>query len=137
MNSRRRASKPRSGPAPPVDASRCAKASRLFAADRFADLMDHDERRTGRIAQVQRTLAQRRHRARVVSILVVSGVQRVEHDHLSGGLPDGVKEVIQSLRRAEEIAAGSGPPKGFWSAAAPTDRRCPECAEKYSQTYQR
>ena len=52
MNSRRKATGPPFWKlsSAPADASRCAKASRLFAADRFADLMDHDERRTGRIA---------------------------------------------------------------------------------------
>jgi hypothetical protein len=36
----------------------------------------------------------------------VSGVQRVEHDHLGGGLPGSVEKVIESLRCAQQIAAG-------------------------------
>ena len=38
----------------------------------------------------------------------MGGVQRVQHDHLGGGLTGGVEEVIQTLRRAEQIAAGPG-----------------------------
>jgi hypothetical protein len=33
--------------------------------------------------------------------------KRVEHDHFGGGLPGGIKEVIQSLRRAEQITTGA------------------------------
>jgi hypothetical protein len=61
----------------------------------------------GSIAQPQEALAQRRHQTRIVFVLVVSGVQRVEHDYLGGGLTGGVEKVIQSLRCAEQIAAGA------------------------------
>ena len=37
------------------------------------------------IAQAQQALAQRRHGARIVFILIVSGVERVQHDDLGGG----------------------------------------------------
>ena len=70
--------------------------------------MDDDERRLGGIAQPQQTLTQRRHRACIVLILIVSGVQRVEHDHLGGGLPGRVEKVIQALRGTEQIAARTG-----------------------------
>jgi len=57
--------------------------------------MHHDERGLGSIAQTQQTLAQRRHRTGIVLVLIVSGVQRVEHDHLSGGLTGGIQKVAR------------------------------------------
>src|SRR6202521_1210055 len=70
--------------------------------------MHHDERRLGSIAQAQQGLAQRRHGARVVFILIVSGVKRVQDDDFGGGSLSGGEEVIQSLRRAEQMAGGVG-----------------------------
>jgi len=37
----------------------------------------------------------------------VSRVQRVEHDDLGGSLTGGVEKVIESLRCAQQIAAGA------------------------------
>ena len=79
-------------------------AANLIAADRFANVMHDDQRRLGGIAQPQQALTQRRHRARIVFVLVVGGVQRVEHDHLGGGLMRGIEKVTQSLRRTEQMA---------------------------------
>jgi len=82
-------------------------AADLFTADRFAHVMHHDERGLGSIAQPQQALTQRRHRTGIVLILVVGGVQRVEHDHLRGDLTGGVEKVIESLRCAQQIAGGT------------------------------
>jgi hypothetical protein len=46
------------------------------------------------------------HRTGIVLVLIVSGIQRIQHDHLGGGLTGGVEKVIESLRRAQQIAAG-------------------------------
>jgi hypothetical protein len=68
----------------------------------------HDyESRFGSIAQPQQALAQGRHRTRIVFVLVVGRVQRVEHDHLGGSLTGGEEKVIESLRCAQQIAAGA------------------------------
>src|SRR5260370_20217099 len=79
-------------------------AANLVTADRFAYMMHDDQLRLGRITQPQQALTQRRHRARIVFVLVVGGVQSVEHDDLGGGLTGGVEKVTQSLRSAEQMA---------------------------------
>lgn len=82
-------------------------AADLETRDRFADMMHHDERSFGSIAQAQQGLAQRRHGAGVVFVLIVSGVERVEDDDLGGGSLSGGEEVIHSLRCAEQMAGGA------------------------------
>src|SRR5204862_7377210 len=39
---------------------------------------------------------------------IVSGVERVQDDDLGGGSLGGAEEVMQSLRRAEQMAGGAG-----------------------------
>src|SRR5215471_6375578 len=55
-------------------------AADLVATDGFSHVMDHDEGGAGSFAQAQQTLAQGRHGAGVVFILIVGGVERVQED---------------------------------------------------------
>src|SRR5947209_17250811 len=45
--------------------------------------------------------------ARIVFVLIVRGIERVENDDLGGGGPRGGHEVVQSLRGAEQMAGGA------------------------------
>ena len=60
-------------------------AADLVTADRFAHVMNHDQRGARGIAQAEQTLAERSHGARVVLVLIVGGVERVQHDDLGSG----------------------------------------------------
>jgi len=60
-------------------------AANLVAADGFADMMHHHQSGAGRVPQAQQGLAQRRHGARVVFVLIVGGVEQVENDDFGGG----------------------------------------------------
>ena len=60
-------------------------AADLVTADGFAHVMHHDERGARSIAQAQQALAQSGHGARVVFILIVGGVERVQDDDLGSG----------------------------------------------------
>ena len=82
-------------------------AADFVAANRFADMMHHHQRGAGSVAQAQQGLAQRRHGARIVFVLIVRGIERVENDDLGGGGPRGGHEVVQSLRGAEQMAGGA------------------------------
>ena len=83
-------------------------AADLVTRDGFADMMHHDERGPRSIAQTQQRLAQRRHGARVVFVLIVSGVKRVQDDDLGGGGLRGGEKVIHPLGRAEQMAGRAG-----------------------------
>ena len=73
-----------------VPGARAAKgAADLVAADGFADVMHDDERGAGGFAQSQQTLAQGRHGTRVVFVLIVRGVERVENNDLGRGRAGG------------------------------------------------
>src|SRR6266478_279649 len=82
-------------------------AANLVAADRFADMMHYDESGAGSVAQAQQRLAQGRHGARIVFVLIVRGVERVENNDLGGGGPRGGHKVVQALRGAEQMAGGA------------------------------
>src|SRR5229473_8238703 len=83
-------------------------AANLVAADRFADMVHDHQSGAGSVAQVQQRLAQSRHGARIVFILIVSGVERVEDDDLGGGNLGGGEEVIHSLGCAEQMTGSAG-----------------------------
>jgi hypothetical protein len=71
--------------------------------------MVHDHQSgAGSVAQVQQRLAQGRHGARIVFILIVSGVERVEDDDLGSGSLGSGEEVIRSLGCAEQMAGSAG-----------------------------
>ena len=70
-------------------------------------MMHHDKSGPGSVAQAQQRLAQGSHSARIVLVLIVRGVERVENDDLGGGGPRGGHEVIQALRGAERMAGGA------------------------------
>ncbi len=70
-------------------------------------MMHYDERDLGSLTQLEQALAQRRHGARIVLILIVRRVQRIEDNDLGGGRSRSVEEVIQSLRGTEQMAGGA------------------------------
>src|SRR3989441_10247265 len=82
-------------------------AANLVAADGFADMMHHDESGAGSVAQPQKGLTQGRHGARIVFVLIVRGVERVENNDLGGSGPRGGHEVVQALRGAEQMTGGA------------------------------
>ena len=71
-------------------------------------MMDYDERRPRGIAQAQQGLAQCRHGASVVFILIVSRVERVQDDDLGGSGLGGGEEMVHSLGCAEQMAGSAG-----------------------------
>lgn len=84
-------------------------AADLVAADGLSNMVDDNERRVRGIAQPEQALAQRRHRAGVVLVLIVGRVQGIQHDDFGGGLARGDQEMIQTLRRAEQgVPSGPG-----------------------------
>src|SRR5260370_31164386 len=83
-------------------------AANLVAADGFADMVHYNQSGPGSVAQAQQRLAESRHGAGIVFVLIVSGVERVEDDHLGGGGLGGGEEVIHSLGCAEPMTGSAG-----------------------------
>src|SRR5262245_16725243 len=84
------------------------RAADLVSADGLAYVMHHDERGARSLAQSQQALAERRHRARVVFILVVRGIERVQNDDLGGRGTRRREKMLKTLRRAEKVTSGAG-----------------------------
>src|SRR5215470_8965419 len=82
-------------------------ATDFLPADRFADMMHHDESGLGSIPQAQQGLAQSRHGAGIVFILIMSGVERIQDDDFGGGGLRRGQEVLQSLRSTQQMSSGS------------------------------
>src|SRR5258708_18367030 len=83
-------------------------AADLVAANGFADMVHYNQSGPGSVAQAQQRLAESRHGAGIVFVLIVSGVERVEDDHLGGGGLGGGEEVIHSLGCAEQMTGSAG-----------------------------
>ena len=83
-------------------------AADLITADGFSDVMNDNQSGVGSIAQTEQRLAERGHGTRIVFVLIVGGVQRVENDHVGFGGTDRRQEVIQAPRCAEQMAGGFG-----------------------------
>ncbi len=81
-------------------------AADLITADGFVHVMHHDQGGARSFAQTQQALAQSGHGAGIVFVLIVGGAQRVQDGNLGGGGTGGSEEVIQALRRTEEMAGG-------------------------------
>ena len=90
----------------------CAGATKgtadLVTRDGFADMMHDDESGPRSIAQTQQRLAQSRHGTRIVFVLIVSGVKRVQDDNLGGGGLGRQEKVVHPLGCAEQMAGGTG-----------------------------
>ena len=74
-------------------------ASDLVPSHGFAHMVDHDQGGSGALAQAEQTLAQSGHGAGVVFVLIMSGVERIEHEDLGlcrpgGGQPHPVEIMI-------------------------------------------
>src|SRR5262249_4643335 len=82
-------------------------ATDLVTGNGFSDMMHHGERGPRGIAQTQQRLAQSRHSAGIVFVLIVSRVKRVQNDDLSGGGLRGGEKVIHPLRCAEQMSSGT------------------------------
>ena len=54
----------------------------LVTPDRLSDMVNHDQRGAGSFAQPQQTLTQRGHGTRIVFVLIMRGIQRVQNDDL-------------------------------------------------------
>jgi hypothetical protein len=78
-----------------------------MAARRLFDMVDNNERGVGIIAQPDQSLAKSRHGARVVFILIVSGVKRIDDDDVGLNGTGGLKEVIQAGRGTEHVTGGT------------------------------
>ena len=70
-------------------------------------MVHHHQRGAGSIAQTQQRLAQGGHGARIVFVLIVRGVERVENNDFGGGGARGGHKVIQTLGGAEQMAGGA------------------------------
>ena len=82
-------------------------AADLVTADRFAHVVDDDQRSARSFSQTQQALAQSGHGAGVVFVLIVCRVQRVQDDDLGRSGACGGEEVIQALGCAEQVAGGA------------------------------
>src|SRR5207245_9725917 len=82
-------------------------AANLVTADGFADMMHHDQSGAGSVAQPQKGLTQSRHGARIVFVLIVRGVERVENNDFGGGGPRGGHKMIPTLHGAEQVTGGA------------------------------
>src|SRR5260370_42430106 len=83
-------------------------AADLVAANGFADMVHYNQSGPGSVAQAQQRLAESRHGAGIVFVLIVSGVERVEDDHLGGGGLGGSGEVVHYLWARERFAGIAG-----------------------------
>jgi len=70
-------------------------------------MVHHHESGTRSVAQAQQGLAECRHGARIVLVLIVRGVERVENNDLGGGGARGGYEVVQALRGTEQMSGGA------------------------------
>src|SRR5438093_1883424 len=82
-------------------------AADFIAASGFAHMMHDDERGSRGIAQPEQRLTKSRHRARIIFILVMRGVERIEDDDLGFSRTSGSEEVIQAGRGTEQMNHGT------------------------------
>jgi hypothetical protein len=82
-------------------------AADFITANRFAYMMHHHQSGARGVAQPQQRLTQSRHRPRIVFVLIVRGIERIENNDFSGGGARGGHKVGESLRRAEQMALGA------------------------------
>src|SRR5579885_2236292 len=73
------------------------RAADFIAAYGFADVVHHDQRCVRSLAQSQQALAESGHSARIVFVLVVRGIERVQNNDLGGRRPGSRQKVLQSL----------------------------------------
>jgi hypothetical protein len=94
-----------------MQSTRAAKgAADFFAGNGFSGMVDDNQSSLSGIAQVQQCLAESRHSAGVVLILIVSGVERIEHDDFGSRSPGGEYEMMETLGCTEEMSRGLYPP---------------------------
>ena len=84
-------------------------ASDLVPSHGFAHMVDHDQGGSGGLAQAEQTLAQSGHGAGVVFVLIMSGVERIEHEDLGLCRPGGGKKMIQTVVSAQQMPGGGQP----------------------------
>ena len=68
-------------------------AADFFSGNGLAHVVHNDESSMGGVAQTEQRLAEGSHGAGVVFILIVSGVERIEHDDFGSGGAGGKYEV--------------------------------------------
>src|SRR2546428_13109963 len=78
-------------------------AADFITAGGFADMMHHDESGSRGIAQPEQRLTKSRQGARVVFILIMGRVERIEDDDLRFSRTCGSEEVIQAGRGTEQM----------------------------------
>ena len=81
-------------------------AADFVSGNGLSNMVDNDESRVRCIAQAEQCLAESRHGARIVFILIVSGVERIEHDDFGSGGAGSDYEVIETLRCTEQMSCG-------------------------------
>ena len=82
-------------------------AADLIAADGLAQVVNDDQGGLGYVAQPQQCLAESSHGARVIFILIVSGVERIQNNDLRGGGLGRGQKVVEPLGAAEEMTGGA------------------------------
>src|SRR5579862_4563379 len=82
-------------------------ATNLVTADRFANMMHHHKCGTRSIAQSQQRLAQCGHGPRIVLVLVVCGIERIENDDICRSRLCRRHEMVETLCGAKQVAGGA------------------------------
>src|SRR6516164_7739764 len=79
-----------------------------MAARRLFEMVDNNQGRLGSITQADQSLTESGHGARIVFVLIVSGVERIDDDDIGTNGTGRLKEVIQAGCGTEHMARDAG-----------------------------